>query len=128
MTHTVNRDAMSIEPHAIRARAYELWNERGRPDGSADHDWLRAEQELMNRLSAKQPAATALPETSGATVSTPVAQDPTQARAAVNKTADKPSASRAKKSSRSKVRDVSAEPGAAAATRLLAKLATNARA
>ena len=29
--------------------AYQLWEERGRPLGSPDHDWLRAEQELIQR-------------------------------------------------------------------------------
>ncbi len=31
---------------AIRARAYELWIERGCQDGFAQDDWLRAEAEI----------------------------------------------------------------------------------
>lgn len=31
---------------AIRTRAYELWEQHGRPDGSALQDWLRAESEI----------------------------------------------------------------------------------
>ncbi len=30
----------------IEALAYALWESRGCPEGSADEDWLRAEQEL----------------------------------------------------------------------------------
>jgi hypothetical protein len=33
----------------IEKLAYKLWEERGRPLGSPDHDWLRAEQELIQR-------------------------------------------------------------------------------
>ena len=31
---------------AIRARAYELWEKRGRPEGASHDDWLQAEQEI----------------------------------------------------------------------------------
>ncbi len=31
---------------AIEVRAYELWLERGRPDGSPEDDWYRAEHEI----------------------------------------------------------------------------------
>jgi hypothetical protein len=31
---------------AIRARAYELYEKRGRLDGSAQDDWLQAESEV----------------------------------------------------------------------------------
>jgi hypothetical protein len=30
----------------IRSRAYQLWEENGRPEGSAEKFWLKAEQEL----------------------------------------------------------------------------------
>ena len=32
----------------IRHRAYQIWEERGRPEGEALHDWLRAEQEILS--------------------------------------------------------------------------------
>ena len=32
---------------SIRLRAYELYLERGRTDGSAEEDWLRAENEVL---------------------------------------------------------------------------------
>jgi hypothetical protein len=37
------------EIEEIRLRAYELWCERGCPEGSADEDWHRAERELRAR-------------------------------------------------------------------------------
>jgi len=36
--------------HEIARMAYFFWIERGRQDGFADHDWLRAEQEVMSKL------------------------------------------------------------------------------
>jgi hypothetical protein len=30
----------------VRIRAYELWEARGRPQGSAEEDWLAARQQL----------------------------------------------------------------------------------
>jgi hypothetical protein len=36
---------------AIRARAYELYEKRGRQDGQAQADWFQAEAELRPRVS-----------------------------------------------------------------------------
>jgi hypothetical protein len=36
---------------AIRARAYELYEKRGRQDGQAQADWSQAEAELRPRVS-----------------------------------------------------------------------------
>jgi hypothetical protein len=33
----------------IRARAYELYEGRGREPGQHEQDWLRAEQEILNQ-------------------------------------------------------------------------------
>lgn len=33
----------------IRARAYELYEGRGREPGQDEQDWLRAEQEILNQ-------------------------------------------------------------------------------
>jgi len=33
----------------IRVRAYQLWEQRGRQDGSAEQDWLLAEAEVRGR-------------------------------------------------------------------------------
>ncbi len=44
---------------AVRKRAYELYVERGRTDGNADEDWLRAEAEILKQHSAKAPGSAA---------------------------------------------------------------------
>ena len=36
----------NMELKAIAVRAYEYWEARGRPSGSPDEDWLRAEREI----------------------------------------------------------------------------------
>ncbi len=33
----------------IRVRAYQLWLDRGCPDGTAEDDWYQAEQEVTGR-------------------------------------------------------------------------------
>ena len=40
--------ASPVTEEAIRERAYELYQQRGRQDGQAIEDWLAAEAELMN--------------------------------------------------------------------------------
>jgi len=42
-----------IEPareERVRQRAFELWEQRGRPIGSAEVDWFRAEKEIDAEL------------------------------------------------------------------------------
>jgi hypothetical protein len=48
----------SLGHHEIAARAYDCWRERGCPDGSAEEDWRRAEEELRSGRSGKHKAAT----------------------------------------------------------------------
>lgn len=36
------------DPRAVRELAYRLWEERGRPDESADDIWLEAERRLVH--------------------------------------------------------------------------------
>jgi hypothetical protein len=38
----------------IAVLAYYYWQARGCKDGSAEEDWLRAEQELLDRVSQKK--------------------------------------------------------------------------
>jgi hypothetical protein len=48
-----NLQMMSAEPFPhdlIAQRAYQFWEERGRADGEALNDWLRAEMELRRSL------------------------------------------------------------------------------
>jgi hypothetical protein len=37
----------------IAALAHELWQARGRPEGSADEDWFQAQEELRSRAAAR---------------------------------------------------------------------------
>lgn len=46
--HPLVSDGPDIE--AIQMRAYELWCERGCPEGSADEDWHRAERQVRAKL------------------------------------------------------------------------------
>jgi hypothetical protein len=47
--------ASGIAEDAISKRAYELWLERGCPEGSPEQDWYQAESEM--RSHGGQPAA-----------------------------------------------------------------------
>ena len=42
----------TLDQEAIARLAYFYWEERGCPNDSPDEDWLRAEEELRNRLAA----------------------------------------------------------------------------
>lgn len=41
---------------SIRARAFQLYEERGKIDGHAEEDWLQAECEILSRESGKAAA------------------------------------------------------------------------
>ena len=41
--------ARKVDFEAIRARAYELYEQRGRQDGNDEADWLQAEAELRQQ-------------------------------------------------------------------------------
>jgi poly-gamma-glutamate capsule biosynthesis protein CapA/YwtB (metallophosphatase superfamily) len=38
---------MSAQRARIAARAYDLWERRGRPEGSPEVDWVMAEQQIL---------------------------------------------------------------------------------
>jgi len=40
----------------IRQRAYEIWEDEGRPEGRERIHWLRAEAEFREKFSAGQPS------------------------------------------------------------------------
>jgi Protein of unknown function (DUF2934) len=42
----------------IRARAYQIYEARGRTEGSALHDWLEAEREVKHHLGFESPCTT----------------------------------------------------------------------
>jgi len=46
----------------IAELAYKLWQERGRPFGSPDEDWFRAEQELNGKPMADLPISSVVLE------------------------------------------------------------------
>ncbi len=45
---TMMTDSLSAQDR-IRERAYELYERRGHQAGQDEQDWLRAEQEILNR-------------------------------------------------------------------------------
>jgi hypothetical protein len=47
---------MNMSNNAIAELAYELWEARGRPHGSAEEDWLEAEQRLAARGATEKPS------------------------------------------------------------------------
>ncbi len=40
----------AIHEEEVRRRAYEIYEARGRQDGSAVEDWIRAEQEVLDQF------------------------------------------------------------------------------
>lgn len=48
-TIPTNGHSIALSEEQIRARAYELYESRGRTDGSHQEDWFAAEAELRSR-------------------------------------------------------------------------------
>lgn len=46
--------ALTPSREEIEARAYEIYEQRGREEGHDVEDWIAAEQELTNRLSVAE--------------------------------------------------------------------------
>ena len=46
--------AEPVDHEEIAKRAYELWQARGCPGGSAESDWFEAERELRGRIEEGQ--------------------------------------------------------------------------
>jgi hypothetical protein len=53
---------MKTNGEAIRRKAYELWEMRGRPDGSPEVDWLAAELLMQDGGAAELTVAPSAPE------------------------------------------------------------------
>jgi hypothetical protein len=53
---------MKTNGEAIRRKAYELWEMRGRPDGSPEVDWLAAELLMRDEGAAELTVASSAPE------------------------------------------------------------------
>ena len=52
---TTGHGVTAFSHEDIAARALDLWNARGCPIGSPDHDWFQAVKELRERAIAGQP-------------------------------------------------------------------------
>jgi len=51
----------AISHESIKLRAYEIWEESGRPHGCDKEHWEQAEKELLEAVPEVQPAAAAKP-------------------------------------------------------------------
>ena len=78
-----------IDQDAIRHRAYERWQQRGCPMGTAHGDWLDAERELLGEQ-ATRPASLAV--ASAVTAATPSVPRPRRPRSIVTRTSTAPAA------------------------------------
>ena len=62
-TETNPTQASAVSELSLRERleqlAYELWEQRGRPEGSAETDWNEAERQIMGQRSPTAAAAVA---------------------------------------------------------------------
>ena len=52
-----DRSDSSLNHETVEAMAYQIWLERGRPIGSDQEDWYRAEAELKGKSRVNQRAA-----------------------------------------------------------------------
>ena len=51
---SVAQQAENSSREQIAARAYQLWEERGRPMGSPEEDWSQAETEIREEEAARE--------------------------------------------------------------------------
>ena len=49
VAETVEAEIVELPQDEIALLAYSYWEQRGRPDGSPEEDWYRAETELRQR-------------------------------------------------------------------------------
>jgi hypothetical protein len=69
------------DEHHIRQRAYEIWEQEGRPDGRHDEHWAQARQEIEADSPDQSPAVEA-PEDASPTVTAPDSGGTTPGQAA----------------------------------------------
>jgi hypothetical protein len=87
------REHAVIDQNAIRRRAYERWQQRGCPAGTAHRDWLDAEQELLGEQTARavpSPLAAQLP--AQVTTGNPAVPRPRRPRSLITTTSTAPAA------------------------------------
>lgn len=54
-TNGASAPSLSIPSDKIAQRAYDIWVSRGRPDGTAQEDWLTAESQLRAEMQGDSP-------------------------------------------------------------------------
>ena len=48
----LDQGSLELTEEYVRLRAYQIWEQRGRPDGHDIEDWLEAEAEIFGRRTA----------------------------------------------------------------------------
>lgn len=81
-----------VDPSAVQAKAYELWEAKGRPEGVAEQTWHEAEQQLALEATLGAKQAGSAPEQIEAAPEAPASEPPSSPN---------PSATTQKKSSNS---------------------------
>ncbi|OQP85346.1 hypothetical protein BTR14_15690 [Rhizobium rhizosphaerae] len=122
---------MSIDEDKIRARAYRLWEEEGRPQGRHDHHWQQALSEVTGQSGSPQSDMTdqsAAAETGAATEIASAAEEtpaqPAERKArSVKAAAPKPSEPKAAKAKTGTSKAAAAKPASAKSATSKAKAA-----
>jgi hypothetical protein len=106
--------SITLDPDTIRHRAYTHWQQRACPEGSAEHDWFAAEQELLKeRVEAALAAAgSMLVSVAGSSAPEAVVQE-----AAQSTKTERPTHEHASKSRSAKPRKADPAPKAVLAMR-----------
>lgn len=74
----MQRSHQDIEPDLISAKAYEIWQSMGCPEGVAEKTWFEAEKQLRASAEAQ---SVSIRNTSSKTVSEPVSESMLKAHA-----------------------------------------------
>src|SRR3954465_9023681 len=67
---------MSDKEQRIRTRAYEIYEQDGRPDGRAEEHWQQAKREIEHALASAQAQAAEAPAQPPTTADEPTRQQP----------------------------------------------------
>ena len=70
----MKRQASDIFHAQIEKLAYQFWEERGRPLGSSEEDWLRAERELRHHFGPSFPLDSPMPLPLSSFIEGPITQ------------------------------------------------------
>lgn len=64
-----------IDPGLVRAKAYEIWQSRGCPEGAAEQTWFEAERQLRSRLIETQRGTNSTSSDSGVSAKAQTSHD-----------------------------------------------------